>query len=125
MKHFICAALLALAGCATIGVKTPEMLPVPATLTPAQRGAALAVNEAFVHITAGYNLVEQLANAKLASKEELLGHLDALDKAFEAAKVARGLYEGGDILSAQNQAELLNKGLVLLLKELNKRKEKS
>lgn len=117
----VCAALV-LGACATVGLKTPEPLPVPASLSPAQKTAAILINEALVNLTAAYDLVDDLAKGKLILKSEGKRYLAALDDAKSKLAKARALYQGGDILNAKTQAEVLNKGLVLLLQQLNKKK---
>lgn len=126
MKKMIVAvfAVLTLGGCAAVGqlVKMPEPLPVPASLSPVQKSAAILINEALVALTAGYDLVDDLAKQKLILKSEGKNYLAVLDDAKKKIAVARDLYAGGDILNAKNEAELLNKGLVVLLEQLNKKK---
>lgn len=115
MKALVLSLALLLPACSLM---QPADVPVNTTLPAAVQGVQKTITEANILITAAANVVSQNYKDGISTKEEamayalkLKGMADTLDSAQQALRL-------GDLTNAKNQAELIQKAITLLHKEV-------
>jgi hypothetical protein len=119
------AALLALAllaGCAMF--TQPGTVPVSEKLSPAAQSAQTAINEANILLTAAANVIAQNVVDGISTKDEGQKQIDQVRTYATQVDRAQKLLESGDIVSARNQAELAQKLIATLHREVAARARK-
>lgn len=115
MRVLILSLALLLPGCAMF---QPSDIPVSQSLPVAAQNAQKAINEANVTLTAAANVVSQNFADGILTKEEAQSYIAKIEDYAKKVDSAKKLLDGGDILGAQNQAELLSKLIVALHREV-------
>jgi soluble cytochrome b562 len=119
MKTLLAVIALAamIGGCGLMGpggLFPSTDIPVSPTLSPAAQAAQKAINEANVTLAATANVIAQNVTDGIWTKPEAQSYLDKVKDFAKKTDAAQVLLNGGDILNAKNQAELL-KSLILTL----------
>lgn len=115
MKALVLSLALLLPACSLM--QTAEV-PVNTTLPAAVQTVQKTITEANILITAAANVVAQNYKDGISTKEEAMAYAlklkdmaDKLDSAQQALRL-------GDLTNAKNQAELIQKAITLLHKEV-------
>lgn len=115
MKALVLSLALLLPACSLM---QPAEVPVNTTLPAAVQTVQKTITEANILITAAANVVAQNYKDGISTKEEAMAYAlklkdmaDKLDSAQQALRL-------GDLTNAKNQAELIQKAITLLHKEV-------
>lgn len=115
MKALVLSLALLLPACSLM---QPAEVPVNTTLPAAVQTVQKTITEANILITAAANVVSQNYKDGISTKEEAMAYAlklkdmaDTLDSAQQALRL-------GDLTNAKNQAELIQKAITLLHKEV-------
>lgn len=126
MRYFLVALTLALglalSGCSVF--TKPGEIPVSEKLSAPAQVAQTAINEANVLLAAVAKVIAQNAKDGISTKEEAQKLLDKVRKYSADVDKAKKLLDAGDIMSAKTQAELVNKLIVSLHREVTARARK-
>lgn len=115
-------AVLLLTSCAMF--TQPGTVPVSEKLSPAAQAAQTTINEANILLTAAANVIAQNVVDGISTKDEGQKQIDQVRTYAAQVDRAQKLLESGDIVSAKNQAELAQKLIVTLHREVAARARK-
>ena len=115
MRALLVAILLSLAACTPTKVGT---VPVSERLSPAEQQAQSAIHEANILLNAAARVIGQNVQDKIMTKAEGQKALDQVRSYATDVDRAQRLLDSGDVLNAQNQAELAKKLIVILHREI-------
>ena len=116
MRAILSALLLSLAlsGCAMFA---PAEIPVSQQLSQSHQQAQKVINEANITLGAAYNVVAQNVTDGIWTKDEGRDYVGKLNDLTSQVNAATALMKS-DPLSAKNQAELLNRAIIALHREI-------
>ena len=124
MRTFLAAVLgsltIALGGCTLF---QPAEIPVSQKLSAQAQTAQKAINEANVTMAAAANVIAQNVTEGIMTKPEAQSALDKLKDYARKVDAAQVLLNGGNILDAKNQAELLASLILTLHREVVARRK--
>lgn len=112
----VIGATIALGGCQGMGGRAD--LPVSQSLSPAAQNVQKAINEANITLAAAFNVVAQNVADGILTKPEGKAYVAKLKEFAAKVDTAQALLNGGDILNAQKQSEILSRAIVALHKEI-------
>ena len=125
MKAILSALVLSLglvlSGCSMVA---PATVPVSQSLSPAAQSVQKALNEANITIAAAANVVAQYVADGILTKPEAQKYVAELKGYAAQADKAQKMLDSGDVVNAKNQAELLNRLIVALHREVSTRSRK-
>lgn len=117
MKVLLLAALLSLAGCA---VMAPAGIPVSQSLSPAAQTAQSAINEANIALNSMAQVIGQNVTEGIYTKAEAQKKLDQVREYGKEVDRAQELLDSGNVLAAKDKAELAQKLIIVLQREVAK-----
>lgn len=125
MKRIIAAiaAVVVLAACGAM-FTPPGKVPVSEKLSPAAQTAQTAINEANILLIAAANVLGQQLTDGIVSKPEAQLQLNQIREFAARVDRAQQMLDTGDVLGAQNQAELAQRLLIVLHREIAQRARK-
>ena len=121
LRAWVLSLGFVLSGCALV---QPSTIPVSATLSAPAQSVQKALNEANVVLAASASVVAQNVADGILTKPEAQSYVVKLKEYAKQVDGAQKLLDSGDVLGAQNQAELLSRLIVALHKEVAARSRK-
>lgn len=112
-------SLSLLGGCAVFS--EPGEIPVSEKLSSQAKAAQTAINEANVLLAAAARVIKQNAADGIMTKAEAQKALDQVRSYAADVDKAKNLLAAGEVLNAQNKAELVHKLIVALHREVSER----